>query len=195
MNGSVKEVRRGRPRSEVSRRAVLDAAYKILIEDGLDTFSIEAVSIQSGVARTTIYRWWPTKGALAIEGFLEAFGPQLSFDRRENAAASFRELAHTLAAALRGPAGKLAATVVAQAQIDPEVKRLFVANFSEPLRSRSSELLHFGVANGEFREDLEISSVLDALVGGIYFRLLFGQSLSKDWVETFADTLLQGCAV
>ena len=62
----------GRPRCTVTRKAVLRAAYDLLAEGGLGRFTIESVAARSGVARTTIYRWWPSKGALAMEGFLEA---------------------------------------------------------------------------------------------------------------------------
>ena len=67
----------GRPRCDATRKAVLHAAYELLAEGGLSRFTIEGVATRSGVARTTIYRWWPTKGALAMEGFLEATASDL----------------------------------------------------------------------------------------------------------------------
>jgi hypothetical protein len=44
----------GRPRSEASRRAVLDAAFAILVETGLGCFSIDAVATRAGVAQRSI---------------------------------------------------------------------------------------------------------------------------------------------
>jgi len=183
----------GRPRSEALRRAVLDAAYAILVETGLGSFSIEAVASRAGVARTTIYRWWPTKGLLAIEGFLEAFRPQLAFARTGSAAVDFHTFLRSLALAFNGPAGRVAASVVAQAQSDIEVRRVFLEEFSEPLRRESSALLRAGVEQGQFRKDLDVPRVLDAAIGAVYLRLLFGQSLEPAWVVSFADTVLEGC--
>ena len=183
----------GRPRSEASRRAVLDAAYAILVETGLGSFSIEAVASRAGVARTTVYRWWPTKGLLAIEGFLEAFRPQLAFARTGSAEVDFRAFLRSLALALSGPAGRVAASVVAQAQSDAEVQRVFLEQFSEPLRQESSALLRAGVEHGQFRADLDVPRVLDAAIGAMYLRLLFGQSLEPAWVAGLADTVLEGC--
>jgi len=183
----------GRPRSEGARRAVLDAAYAILVETGLGKFSIEAVALRSGVARTTIYRWWPSKGLLAIESFLEAFRPQLAYAETGDAAADFRAFVRSLAHALSGPAGRIAASVVAQAQSDPETRQMFLETVSKPLRHESSQLLARGIKGGELRADLDVPLVLDAAVGAVYLRLLLGQPLDASWSHALSDTVLRGC--
>ena len=183
----------GRPRSGAAREAVLKAAYAILQEAGIGKFSIEAVALRSGVARTTIYRWWPNKSVLAVESFLEEFRPHLAFARSGAADADFRALVASLAAALSGPAGRVAASVVAQAQTDIETQRLFRETFSESLREESSKLLRAGVEQGRFRADLDVERVIDAYVGAIYLRLLLGSSLDLAWAANLSDTLLRGC--
>lgn len=55
---------RGRPRSETADRAILDAASDILRELGYRDFTVDAVAERTGIAKTTIYRRWPTKGDL-----------------------------------------------------------------------------------------------------------------------------------
>lgn len=183
----------GRPRSEAARRAVLDAAYTILLETGLGSFSIESVALRSGISRPTIYRWWPAKGLLAIESFLDAFKPQLAYRRSGDAAADLHALVASLSHALAGPAGRVAASVMAQAQGDPETRLVFLQRFSEPLRLESTILLHGGLEQGQFRSDLDIARLLDAAVGAIYMRLLLGQSLDPAWARDLTDTLLKGC--
>jgi AcrR family transcriptional regulator len=183
----------GRPRSEAARRAVLDAAYEILVDAGLGGFSTEAVALRSGVARTTIYRWWPSKGMLAIESFLESFRPQLTYAQTECAAADFEALVGSLARALGGPAGRIAASVMAQAQSDPETRQLFLERFSEPLRRESAALLTRGIESGEFRVDLDVPRILDAAVGAIYLRLMLGQPLDAGWSRALSATILRGC--
>ena len=183
----------GRPRSEAARRAVLDAAYAILLETGLASFSIESVALRSGVSRPTIYRWWPAKGLLAVDSFLDAFRPQLAYRCSNDAAADLHALVASLARALAGPAGRVAASVMAQAQSDPETRLLFLQQFSEPLRQESANLLRGGVEQGQFRADLDIPRLLDAAVGAIYMRLLLGQSLEPAWARDLTDTLLKGC--
>lgn len=183
----------GRPRSDASRRAVLDAAYAILVETGLTGFTVDAVALRSGVARTTIYRWWPIKGLLAMESFREAFEVQIAFERSGSPENDLHDLIGSLTRALAGPARQLAASVVAEAQSDASVQKQFLDDFSVPLRQRSSELLYAGVETGRFRADLDIPRVLDAIVGAIYLRLLFGQSLDPDWADALSTMLLHGC--
>ena len=183
----------GRPRSEASHRAILEAAYAILVETGLKSFSVEAVASRAGVARTTIYRWWPEKSLLLNESFLTAFQPQLSFARTNSPADDFRAFLASLARTLSGPDGRIAASVVAQAQSDRQTQRMFLEAFSRPLRRHSAALLRAGIATGQFRADLDIARVLDAAIGAVYLRLLFGQTMAPTWAKQLADTLLDGC--
>jgi AcrR family transcriptional regulator len=183
----------GRPRSKAVRRAVLDAAYAILMGTDLASFSIESVALRSGISRPTIYRWWPRKGLLAIDCFLEAFRPQLAYSISGDATADLHALVGSLARALAGPSGLVAASVMAQAQSDPETRRILLHRFSEPLREESSKVLSAGVDQGRFHADLDIPRVLDAAVGAVYLRLLFGQSLDPAWARDLTNTLLKGC--
>ncbi|XYD11928.1 TetR/AcrR family transcriptional regulator (plasmid) [Methylobacterium sp. NMS12] len=175
------------------REAILAAAYALLVEGGLGGFSIEAVAVRANVARTTIYRWWPSKGALAIESFLEAFRPQLVLDRTASTGADFSALLHSLARVLDGPAGQVAASVLAQVQSDTETRAIFVREFSDPLRRESTALVRAGVDRGEFRIDLDVSSLLDAAIGAMYLRLLLGRRLDPAWVTSLVETLLRAC--
>src|SRR5580698_2320071 len=59
----------GRPRSERSHRAILDAASKLLEERGFADLTIDEVAQRAGVSKPTIYRRWPTKGTLVFEAF------------------------------------------------------------------------------------------------------------------------------
>ena len=43
---------------------MLDAASELLAEEGYGGFTVDGVAARSGVAKTTIYRHWPTRGDL-----------------------------------------------------------------------------------------------------------------------------------
>ena len=56
------------PRVERSRQAILEATLQLLARDGdVGSLTVEAVAARSGVAKTTIYRHWPTKQALVVD--------------------------------------------------------------------------------------------------------------------------------
>src|ERR1700737_2613138 len=72
--------RRGRPRSGEARLAILDATTELLLEHGLIGANMDAVAERAGVSKATIYRWWPTKEALALDALYRSWsevGPAL----------------------------------------------------------------------------------------------------------------------
>src|SRR6478609_9238838 len=71
--------RRGRgrrPAAEV-RKEILDAAAELLFAEGMGGFTIEKVANLSGASKMTIYKWWPSKGALALDGYFHRADPEL----------------------------------------------------------------------------------------------------------------------
>src|SRR5215831_10322458 len=50
-----------------SREAVLQAAFELLQDEGLSGVSVDEIVRRSGVAKTTIYRHWPTRSALLLD--------------------------------------------------------------------------------------------------------------------------------
>ncbi|UPG87462.1 TetR/AcrR family transcriptional regulator [Luteibacter aegosomatis] len=54
-------------RVERSKAAVLAEVYRQLTQTGISGVSIDEVSRVSGVAKTTIYRHWPSRSALLID--------------------------------------------------------------------------------------------------------------------------------
>src|SRR4051812_6085642 len=57
----------GRPRSEQACQAVLAAALALVQEGGYPAATIEEIAARWGVAKTTIYRWWPSRPALMVD--------------------------------------------------------------------------------------------------------------------------------
>src|ERR1700722_9199457 len=64
------QARRGRPRSEQARAAVLRATSELIREVGLRGMTAEDIAARSGASKATIYKWWPNKYAVAVEAFL-----------------------------------------------------------------------------------------------------------------------------
>jgi AcrR family transcriptional regulator len=55
---------RGRPRREGADEEILRVALDLLREQGYRAFSLDTIVQRTGIAKTTIYRRWPSKGAL-----------------------------------------------------------------------------------------------------------------------------------
>jgi AcrR family transcriptional regulator len=183
----------GRPRCDVTHKAVLRAAYDLLGEDGLARFTIEGVAARSGVARTTIYRWWPTKGALAMEGFLEGTAPDLLVPSTASAAADLRALLSLFARLLRGKAGRIIRGIIAEGQSDPNTIEAFMTGFVAPRRAEGRTIVERGIATGELRADLDVEMVLYSMFGPAYLRMLLNEGLEDTWVDRLSTFVLAGC--
>ena len=62
---------RGAARSEAARVAVLKAAASQFATRGYEHLTIEGIAAEAGVAKQTIYRWWPSKSAVVAETLIE----------------------------------------------------------------------------------------------------------------------------
>lgn len=64
---------RGRPRSEKSRLAVLEAAAERMVDCGYEDLTIEGIAAAAGVGKQTIYRWWGSKAGVVVEALAEGY--------------------------------------------------------------------------------------------------------------------------
>jgi AcrR family transcriptional regulator len=184
----------GRPRSVASRDAILKSAYQILNETGLAGFTVEGVAARAGAGKATIYRWWNSKGTLAIEAFLVALTPRLEPRRTgPSAIVDLRAQVHHAASIYRGRAGALLRELIALGQEDSETSRRLRADFVEPRRQTAMRLLERAVASGELARDTDIAVLADALWGPIFHRLLVSHSpIDRGFIEKLLDLVLSG---
>ena len=189
-----KPARAGRPRSEFCQQAILNAALDLLAEEGLAGFTIEAVSARSGVAGTTIYRRWPTRGALAVDSFLHSVRAGINVPSTASAVADLRSAYLEVVRLLAGRHGRILASILAEGHSDPATISAFIDGYLNPVRTVPLHILHRGVKTGQFRADVDPLLVLELLFGAIYRRLLLHQPLDEAWGNAMFDLVLAGCA-
>src|SRR5437868_3656992 len=59
----------GRIRNADAHTAILIATAELLEEAGYAGLTMEGVAARADVAKSTIYRWWKSKGVLAMEAY------------------------------------------------------------------------------------------------------------------------------
>lgn len=183
----------GRKRSDTARRAILDATFRLLEQEGFDRLSIEGVASCAGVGKTTIYRWWPGKGVLAVEAFLDAVTPAIAFTSTASASADLLAQMRLLAEIYRGPTGRFVREMIGAGQSDPGMRQAFIEGFLAPRRQAAREVFRRGQANGEFRAELDPDVAIDGVYGGLYYRLLVsGGSIDDGFVDELAKSALDG---
>ncbi len=176
----------GRPRSEESRKAILDAAARLLASIPLKNLAIESIAREAGVGKATIYRWWPNKAALAIDAFFEEIEQRSSFLPAPTATAALGDQVMRLVQVTAGPVGRLAAQIIAEGQSDPAVLELFRTVFVRQRRAVATQLIKEGIAKGEFRDDIDAELAIDLIYGAVWYRLMVGH---QPLDSTFADSM------
>ncbi|HXA46836.1 MAG TPA: TetR/AcrR family transcriptional regulator [Burkholderiaceae bacterium] len=185
----------GRPRSADSRDSILKATNQLLEEVGFSQLTIEGIAARAGVAKTTIYRWWSSKGSIAIEAFLESTEPRISFPETKSAVADIREQVKTLAGVYQTQTGKIITELIAMGQDNPDTLRLFIDGYVTPRRTAAKAVLQRAVKLGEIRVDVDLDVLVDALYGPIFHRLLLGHArLDAAFAEANANLVLAGAA-
>jgi AcrR family transcriptional regulator len=175
----------GRPRSEETRRAILVAAGKLLFRKGVSDFTIEQVARLSGASKVTIYKWWPSRGALALDGFFSIVSPTIDVALTGDLAADLATQAESIVALFRDTrTGPVLAGLIAEAQSDPDLAEALRTRWLDPRREAGAVVLRAAKQNGEIRADVDTTMVLDQIYGAIYIRLLLGHAPMPDGMAT-----------
>jgi AcrR family transcriptional regulator len=181
----------GRPRSEPSRKAIIDATRRLLTHAPLARLSIEAIAKKAGVGKTTIYRWWPNKGAIALEALLGQ--PVIQNAIPEDAASGEAIVRHleNLIRLLRGQNGRIIAGLIAESQSDEAVLDLLYEKF---LRSRVETLyglVERGRKDGVLKDGIDTAIAIDMLLGPIFMRVLSGpHGIDSAFAENYPQQAL-----
>jgi AcrR family transcriptional regulator len=182
------EARRGRPRSQRSTAAILQAAGELLERDGFGSLTVEAVAARAGVGKATIYRWWPNKAALAMDAFLAEVGPTIRFRDTGSAREDFRRQMRALSRVYaHRRTGHTLAGLIAAAQSDEDVATALRVRYLESRRAEGRAAIERAKERGDLKADVDPELVMDGLYGPIYFRLLTGVGKLN---ERFIDALV-----
>jgi AcrR family transcriptional regulator len=186
--------RRGRPRSPDADRAILRAASEILAERGLSGMSIEEVAARAGVAKTTVYRRWPSRGALALDAFVAEFqGQQPVPDTGTLRGDLLAALRSWIKSVTQTRAGPVLAGLIAESQLDPELASAWREQVVARLRERHKIMLDRAVQRGEIPAGTDQDIVLDLMFGAAYHRLLHGhQPLTDAFARRVVDMIVAG---
>jgi AcrR family transcriptional regulator len=172
----------GRPRSEVSRAALLDAAYWQVVSRGYAEVTAEVIAKAAGAGKQTLYRWWPSKGRLVLEAF--AAKARERIDRPREAALRAGDVEKFLVADLAAAAPFLPALrfLLAEAQTDPDLLAALRVNVLEPRAAALDAALERRVPDPQRRKTL-----VEAIDGAVWRRLLLGAPLDSAFAASLAE--------
>jgi AcrR family transcriptional regulator len=181
-------------RSEHSRRAILAAALALIGEHGYDGVSIEAIAKRAGCGKQTIYRWWPSKGAVVLEALDDSLSSVADFpdtgDIVEDLRTQMMGVSELLGSTAVGPVYR---GLLAAAQSDTAISRAHLEQVIEPATVACRARIVRAQERGEMRADADPQALIDLLYGAIYYRLLLHtRPLEPEQIEAALEITFDG---
>lgn len=166
-----------------SREVVMAATYELLSEEGLGGVTVDAVARRSGVAKTTIYRQWPSREALLLNACAQ-MDPHFDVPDAGSFPKDLRSLAQRVVEqVLSGSYAAILLSLMDAAERNPDLAALLAAAQSklvEAVRTISSRAR----ARGELRRPPDPSDLAALIVGPLLYRRLFSHApISEAFVK------------
>lgn len=170
---------------------VINAADDLLAEVGFAGVTMEGLAKRAGVAKQTIYRWWPAKTAVLLETLVVDSNLRLTPPDTGSLSDDVHGMAVILAEFLAtDDAGRVLAALRAHARLDPEFATAYDEQFAADQKRREELPLRRAVERGELPTDLDIAVERAKLFGPIYE--MPTTLLTSDVARTIADQWLAG---
>jgi AcrR family transcriptional regulator len=185
-------------RSERSRRAILAAALDVVEEAGYAKLSIEGIAARAGVGKQTIYRWWPSNGAVLLDALLALSEDQ---DGEVGPLPDTGDLEADLKLVLRATVEEMndpryerpmraLSTEILQ---DPALAVEYAERLDGPLRRLKEERLRSAQQTGELPPDLDLAVAVDLIWGPLAHRWMQRSGpLTLDYADRVVETALDG---
>lgn len=185
-----------RPAGEV-RAGVLQVVGDVLLSEGSAALTFERVARLSGASKTTLYKWWPSIGALALDGYFHAVEDTLAFpdtgDIRADLVDQLRAFATVMTTT---PAGRVLAQLIGQAQTDPELAVAYRERYSAERRRLAVERIDIAKEAGQIRTEVDSQVLVDQLWGAVYHRILIpDEPVTDSFVLALVDNVLDGVSL
>lgn len=190
------EKKKGRPRNLETEKAILTASYDLLLENGFGAVTVEKIAERAKVSKATIYKWWPNKAAVVMDGFLSAAMSRLPVPDTGTVAEDIFIQANNLAKFLTSREGKVINELIAEGQSDLKVAEEYRSRYFNPRRLDSRRILERGVQRGELKKDLDLELCIDLIYGPLFYRLLVtGENIEEDFIRILINYAFEGIQI
>ncbi|WP_175282541.1 TetR/AcrR family transcriptional regulator [Bacillus toyonensis] len=184
--------KRGRPRNIETQKAILSASYELLLESGFKAVTVDKIADRAKVSKATIYKWWPNKAAVVMDGFLSA-AARLPVPDTGSALTDILTHATSLGSFLISREGTIITELVGEGQFDSKLAEEYRARYFQPRRLQAKQLLEKGIKRGELKENLDVDLSIDLIYGPIFYRLLVtGEKLDESYVHDLVINAFEG---
>lgn len=152
------------------KQCILDAVVEALEEHDYRKFTIEDVALRSGVAKSTIYRWWKHKSDLVFEAFKAYTASIFDMDFSQSLQFNLEQQLLKLAKALDHQVGRALLVVMAE---NREAAGEFFQQYLLPRREETRKLIQLAIQRGEICEHYPFELMLDSIYAPIHYQIIF----------------------
>jgi AcrR family transcriptional regulator len=183
----------GRPRSESSRAAILDAAYCFLQDRPVAAISPLHIARKAGVSTATVYRWWPTKEALLLDAFLNVADHDLVLRNEGEPLERIKEYSLQVGRFFTGENGIVAARLLTAIQDNPILRREFLERVYSPRDQEVRAVVKEAIQLRQLPAAMEVSVFMDSIIGPLLARLLLHhEQIDEAFVISVFDRVVAG---
>jgi hypothetical protein len=144
----------------------------------------------------TLYKWWPSPGALALEAYFAATEQTLAFpDTGDIEQDLLTQLQSFVGLLTERDGGPVIAELAGAAQSDPDLAAALSQSYVRPRRQLAVDRLAIARGQGQIRPDVDLEVIVDQLWGAGYHRLLLpvpGQPLTAAFAAALVRNLMDG---
>ncbi|HEX2313151.1 MAG TPA: TetR/AcrR family transcriptional regulator [Thermomonospora sp.] len=160
-------------RSQSSRRAILTAAAELCAELGYGQVTIEAIAARAGASKKTIYRWWPSKGAVILELIDETAAVTAAHPDTGDLVTDLRTQLTAVIDLLTPSRTSPVAGLIAEALTDPDLARDLRDRLIKPRIAKFRERMRAAQDAGQLSPEADLDVALDLLYGPLYHRFIY----------------------
>jgi AcrR family transcriptional regulator len=188
--------KRGRPRSRRTEMAILRAANELITSGGLADLTMEGVAERAGVGKASIYRRWPSKGALAFDAVVGSILATQPTPDTGSLEGDLRQTARSWVRSANNPRGaRTVAGLIAEVQSDPDLAKVWRERFVSRIRQERRPIIERAIARGEIPVGSDPEMILDLLYGPLYHRYLNGHlALTDSFAKELAHMVAAAAA-
>ncbi len=187
------EKKKGRPRNVATEQAILAASYDLLLEIGSGAVTVDKIAERAKVSKATIYKWWPNKAAVVMDGFFSAAMSRLPVPDTGSVVKDTVIQVTNLARFLTSREGKMINEFIAEGQFDAKLAEEYRTRYFNPRRLDARRILERGVQRGELKKELNLEIGIDLIFGPLFYRLLVtGESIDEAFIETLVSYAFKG---
>ena len=174
-----------------SRMTVLAATAELLFEKGYSGASVDEISRRSGVAKTTIYRHWPTRVDL-LRDACSAIGTPQQVPDTGSFESDVTALMTSLVKLLKtGKWTSVLPSIIDAAERDKDIAAMYSKlqrGYSAPFES----VIMRAVLNGELPKDTDSNVLIAALTGPLFYRRWFSRDpLTQEFAMQIVRRLIR----